>query len=200
MTVRTLGTVNTKKWLIAGAAAVVVVGGLIAGVVSVATARPASTAAAGAGTSGTPQARPSGGSRGGGTVVTGDEATKVAAAVTAKDSAVTVSSVRKNADGSYLVLGTKAGQNVFYRVSADLATVTQAQGGGFGASGGPSSTAVTGDEETKVTAAVTAQDSTVTVTAVRKNADGSYTVRGTKAGQNVVYTVSADLGTVTLRG
>ena len=65
---------------------------------------------------------------------------------------------------------------------------------------GPSKTAVTSDEETKVSAAVTAQDSTPTVTSVRKNADGSYTVRGSKAGQNVVCTVSADLGTVTLRG
>ena len=144
MTVRILGIVDTKKWLLGGVAAVVVAGGLIAGLVSIATARPVSTPAASAGTSSSAQARPSGGSRDGGTVgsrdggtvVTGDEATKVSAAVTAKDSSVTVSSVRKNADGSYVVLGTKAGQNVVYRVSADLTTVTQAQGGRFGASGG----------------------------------------------------------------
>jgi hypothetical protein len=64
------------------------------------------------------------------TVVTGDEATKVSAAVTAKDSAVTVDSVRKDPDGSYDVLGTKDGAQVMFDVSADLATVTQAQGGG----------------------------------------------------------------------
>jgi hypothetical protein len=57
--------------------------------------------------------------------VTGDEATKAGAAVTAKDSAVTVTSVRKDPDGSYDVLGTKAGANVMFDVSADLATITQ---------------------------------------------------------------------------
>jgi hypothetical protein len=59
------------------------------------------------------------------TAVTGDEATKVGAAVTAKDSAVTVTSVRKDPDGSYDVLGTKAGANVMFDVSADLATITE---------------------------------------------------------------------------
>ncbi|MEP6631803.1 MAG: hypothetical protein ABJA89_15145, partial [Lapillicoccus sp.] len=59
------------------------------------------------------------------TPVTGDEATKASAAVTAKDSAVTVTSVRKDPDGSYDVLGTKAGAPVMFDVSADLATVTQ---------------------------------------------------------------------------
>ena len=59
------------------------------------------------------------------TAVTGDEATKVGAAVTVKDSAVTVTSVRKDPDGSYDVLGTKAGANVMFDVSADLATLTQ---------------------------------------------------------------------------
>lgn len=56
--------------------------------------------------------------------MTGDEATKVSAAVTAKDSTVTVTSVRKDADGSYDVLGSKNGTAVFYDVSADLGTVT----------------------------------------------------------------------------
>jgi hypothetical protein len=56
--------------------------------------------------------------------VTGDEATKVTAAVTAKDSAVTVSEVRKDADGSYDVVGTKDSKKVLYEVSADLTTVT----------------------------------------------------------------------------
>ena len=75
------------------------------------------------------------------TPVTGDEATKVSAAVTAKDSTVTVESVRKDPDGSYDVLGTKAGANVMFDVSADLATVSQAQGGpggqGHDGKGGP---------------------------------------------------------------
>jgi hypothetical protein len=58
------------------------------------------------------------------TAVTGDEATKVSAAGTAKESAVKVTSVRKDADGSYDVLGSKNGTDVFYDVSADLGTVT----------------------------------------------------------------------------
>ena len=59
------------------------------------------------------------------TAVTGAEAAKVTAAVKAKDSSVTVTGVRKDPDGSYDVLGTKAGTNVFYDVSADLTTFTQ---------------------------------------------------------------------------
>jgi hypothetical protein len=58
------------------------------------------------------------------TAVTGDELAKVTAAMKAKDSAVTVTSVRKDPDGSYDVLGTKAGANVFYDVTADLKTFT----------------------------------------------------------------------------
>jgi hypothetical protein len=87
------------------------------------------------------------------TPVTGDELTKVTAAMTAKDSSVTVTSVRKDPDGSYDVLGTKAGTNVFYDVSADLTTFTlNTGGGGSGHGGGGSSdTAVTGDELAKVT-------------------------------------------------
>lgn len=135
------------------------------------------------------------------TPVTGDEATKVSAAVTAKDSAVTVTSVRKDPDGSYDVLGTKAGANVMFDVSADLATITQAQGGGKGGGGkgGSQDTVVTGDEAAKASAAVTAKDSAVTVTEVRKDPDGSYDVLGTKAGAKVFYDVSADLQTVTAR-
>ena len=76
----------------------------------------------------TPTSSPTAGGRNGqsaDTPVTGDEATQVGAAVTAKDSAVTVTSVRKDPDGSYDVLGTKAGSNVMFDVSADLATITQ---------------------------------------------------------------------------
>jgi hypothetical protein len=57
--------------------------------------------------------------------VTGDEAAKASAAVTAKDSAVSVTSVPKDPDGSHDLLGTKAGAPVIFDVSADLATVTQ---------------------------------------------------------------------------
>ncbi|MGB4808902.1 MAG: hypothetical protein WBP39_05310 [Candidatus Phosphoribacter baldrii] len=138
------------------------------------------------------------------TPVTGDEATKVSAAVTAKDSTVTVTEVRKDPDGSYDVLGTKAGAPVMFDVSADLATITEnvgGPGGGHGGKGGPGGasqdTPVTGDEATKVSAAVTAKDSTVTVTEVRKDPDGSYDVLGTKAGAPVMFDVSADLATVT---
>jgi hypothetical protein len=73
------------------------------------------------------------GGHGGGssdTAVTGTEATKAGDAVTAKDSSVTVTSVRKDPDGSYDVLGTKAGAQVMYDVSTDLKTVTQNTGGG----------------------------------------------------------------------
>jgi len=48
---------------------------------------------------------------------------------------VTVESVRKDPDGSYDVLGTKDGQKVMFDVSADLATVSQAQGGQGGKQG-----------------------------------------------------------------
>src|SRR4051812_45024507 len=141
--------------------------------------------------------RPGGGSND--TPVPGDEATKAGAAVPAKAPAVTVTSVRKDPDGSYDVLGTKAGANVMYDVSADLATFTQStgHGGGKGHGGGSNDTAVTGDELSKVTAAVKAKDSTITVTSVRKDPDGSYDVLGTKAGANVMYDVSADLATFT---
>jgi hypothetical protein len=141
------------------------------------------------------------------TPVTGSELTKVTAAVRAKDSAVTVTSVRKDADGSYDVFGTKAGAQVMAEVSKDLKTVTvhtggpgggRGHGGGMGDPGGDH-TPVTGSELTKVTAAVKAKDSAVTVTSVRKDADGSYDVFGTKAGAPVMLDVSKDLKTITTR-
>ncbi len=185
---------NLKKLLIGGVAAVAVGGSVALGAVTVASADSSTSPSPGS-----PSATSSTGASQD-TPVTGDEATKASAAVTAKDSTVTVTSVRKDPDGSYDVLGTKAGANVMYDVSADLATVTQAQGGGKDGGGGASKdTAVTGDEATKVSAAVTAKDSAVTVTEVRKDADGSYDVLGTKAGAKVFYEVSADLGTVTAR-
>lgn len=72
--------------------------------------------------------------------VTGAEADKVIAAVKAKDSAVTVTTVRKDPDGSYDALGTKAGAQVMVQVSKDLATVsveTGGPGGPGGRHGGP---------------------------------------------------------------
>ena len=60
------------------------------------------------------------------TPVTGDEATKVTDAVRAKFADVTIDSVRKDPDGSYDALGTKAdGTKVMYDVSTDLATITE---------------------------------------------------------------------------
>ena len=151
---------------------------------------------AGYGTPGAPDAR--GGSSD--TPVTGAELTKVTAAMTAKDAAVSVTAVRKDPDGSYDVLGNKAGAPVLYDVSADL-TIFTAHTGGPGWKGGPrggfSGTAVTGAELTKVTAAMKAKDAAVSVTAVRKDPDGSYDVLGSKAGAPVMYDVSADLTTFT---
>jgi hypothetical protein len=136
------------------------------------------------------------------TPVTGDELAKVAAAVAAKDSSVTVTSVRKDPDGSYDVFGTKSGNPVRYDVSADLKTITEGGGGHGGrhGDGGTADTPVTGDELAKVTAAVTAKDSSVTVTSVRKDPDGSYDVFGTESGGPAMYEVSADLKTITQHG
>lgn len=82
-------------------------------------------------------------------------------------------------------------------------TSPEAANGGTDAScagGGPGThehTAVTGDELTSVTDAVTAHDSAVTVDSVRKDPDGSYDVLATKDGQKVMFEVSADLATIT---
>lgn len=84
--------------------------------------------------------------------------------------------------------------------STDAATATDgAQDCGPGGRGGHEHTEVTGEEATKVTAAVTAQDSAITVEQVRKDPDGSYDVLGTKAGSPVMVEVSADLATVEVR-
>ena len=65
--------------------------------------------------------------------------------------------------------------------------------------GGHSHTAVTGDELAKVTAAVKAKDSAVTVQSVQKDPDGSYDVLGTKDGTQVMLEVSKDLKTIETR-
>ncbi|KRE56458.1 hypothetical protein [Phycicoccus sp. Soil748] len=178
-----------------------------------ATNAPAASAgyALGYGQQGTaPQGGPQGdrGPGGNHTPVTGSELTKVTAAVKAKDSAVTVTSARKDEDGSYDVFGTKAGAPVRVEVSKDLKTVTvetggpgggRGHGGMGGGMGGSADTPVTGAELTKVTAAVKAKDSAVTVSSVRKDPDGSYDVLGTKAGAPVMLEVSKDLKTITTR-
>src|SRR3954452_20963247 len=67
------------------------------------------------------------------TPVTGAELSKVTAAVKANDSSVTVTSVRRDPDGSYDVFGTKAGADVMLEVSKDLKTITTGgHGGGHG--------------------------------------------------------------------
>src|SRR3954470_6660033 len=86
--------------------------------------------------SGSPGAGGPGGGASADATVTGAELAKVTAAMKAKDSAVTVTAVRKDPDGSYDVLGTKAGAPVFYDVSADLTTFTAGAGGRGGARGG----------------------------------------------------------------
>jgi hypothetical protein len=179
-----------------------VAGGVVLGVASIASADPSSPSPNASSSNGTP-----GPGRDGGTPpdtpVTGDELAKVTAAMKAKDASVTVTSVRKDPDGSYDVLGTKDGAEVFYDVGADLQTFTlngrgpgRNHGGGMPA-GRSADTPVTGDELSKVTAAMNAKDASVTVTSVRKDPDGSYDVLGTKDGAEVFYDVSADLQTFT---
>ncbi|WP_261553583.1 hypothetical protein [Frankia tisae] len=63
------------------------------------------------------------------TSLSAGELAKVTAAINAKDSLVVVTSVRKNSDGSYLVVGTRLGVTVKYIVSADLKTTTQIAAG-----------------------------------------------------------------------
>ncbi|WP_392544306.1 hypothetical protein [Oryzobacter telluris] len=73
------------------------------------------------------------------TPVTGAELAEVTAAVKAKDSAVTVTTVQKDPDGSYDVDGTKAGAAVRLEVSADLKTITTSTGRGQRGPGAPTS-------------------------------------------------------------
>jgi len=199
-----LNNIGSKVGLVvagAVAAGALVVGG--AALADAATRNSSGTAANGhGGYAGGTGASGGYGQRGGSsdTPVTGDELAKVTAAVKAKDSAVTVTRVQKDPDGSYDAFGTKSGTQVMFEVSADLKTITQGGGRGgrgHGAGGGSADTPVTGAEATKVTDAVKAKDSAVTVTAVRKDPDGSYDVLGTKSGSPVFFDVSADLKTIT---
>ena len=188
------------------AAAGVAVAGVIAAsgsaVAETTTPNPSPTATTGTGSASPgPDRQAARGGASNDTPVTGDEATKVSKAVTDKDSTVTVNSVRKDPDGSYDVLATRNGTQVMFDVSADLTTITEhTRGDGEAGSdkGGPSNdTPVTGDEATKVSKAVTDKDSTVTVSSVRKDPDGSYDVLGTRNGTQVMFDVSADLTTIT---
>lgn len=135
------------------------------------------------------------------TEVTGDEATKVTDAVKAKDSSFTAEKVLKDEDGSYDVIGKSGDTFVKYEVSSDLKTITKDEhvpGEGGPGRGGPGMNheEVTGDEATKVSDAVKAKDSAVTVEKIFKNEDGSYMVAGTKDDERVMFKVSSDLGTV----
>lgn len=139
----------TKK-VATGAAALAAAGAIVAGGAAISNASN-ETAGSGAGYDGYGQKAPegAGGDRQGDrpqgqgrhehTDVTGSEKTKVTDAVKAKDSAVTVQSVRKDPDGSYDVLGTKGGEQVMVEVSADLKTIEVRTGGpgGHGGPGGP---------------------------------------------------------------
>lgn len=70
-----------------------------------------------------------------------------------------------------------------------------------GKQGGPmhEHTEVTGDELARVTEAVTAHDSAITVERVQQDPDGSYDVFGTQDGQRVMVEVSADLASIEVR-
>jgi hypothetical protein len=107
-----------------GGPAALVAGGLVAGAVLAGTLSAGAASVTGAvnGAHGYASGE-AGGSKD--TPVTGDELAKVTAAVKGKDSAVTVTSVRKDPDASYDVFGTKSGSQVMYDVSADLKTITQ---------------------------------------------------------------------------
>ena len=76
--------------------------------------------------------------------MTGAELTKVKDAVKAKDSSVSVQSVRQDPDGSYDVFGTKDGSPVMLEVSKDLKTITENTGGHRGGHGVPAVPAVPG--------------------------------------------------------
>src|SRR5215475_1752009 len=115
-------SMKTTKRVGLDAAGVVATGVVVFGVSSLASAEtpspsPSTSYGSGAGP---------GAGRGGtqDTPVTGDELAKVTAAMKAKDSAVTVSSVRKDPDGSYEVAGRKDAATLFYNLTSDIKTST----------------------------------------------------------------------------
>ena len=115
-----------KNRILTGVAALVAAGGLIgtgAALSNAATASPTSSSTTTAAPAPDVSANPNHD-----TPVTGTSLTKVTAAVKARDSALSVTSVRMDPDGSYDVFGTKAGANVMLEVSKDLNTITQNTG------------------------------------------------------------------------
>ena len=122
-------TIGIAAATLAAAGAIGVAGAALASAADNTTATPSPTA-----TSAAPGGTNPGGGASPDTAVTGSEADKVIAAVKAKDSGVTITTVRKDPDGSYDAIGTKSGSPVFYDVSADLKTITAATGraGGHG--------------------------------------------------------------------
>ena len=139
----------SKNKVITGAAAVVTAGSLAFAGASLASADTTPSGSATSGTTTTTQQGDRDNDRGFGrgghdhTAVTGAEATKVTAAVTAKDSTVKVERVMKDPDGSYDVIGTKDGARVMVEVSVDLKTVEVRTGMGPGGRGGKDSQAPT---------------------------------------------------------
>src|SRR4051794_2140176 len=99
-------TMNKRVAL--AAAGVVTIGGVVLGAASLASADPASPSRSASSGASTESARPGRGGSSADTAVTGDELARVTAAMKAENSAVTVTGVRKDPDGSYDVLGTKA--------------------------------------------------------------------------------------------
>lgn len=115
---------NTR--LITAASGILAAAGLVAGGAALANASTPASAPAATGYYST-NAGPQGPGQGRGsndTPVTGTELTNVKDAVKAKDSAITVTQVRKDPDGSYDVFGTKSGSPVMLEVSKDLKTIT----------------------------------------------------------------------------
>jgi hypothetical protein len=105
------------------------------------------------------------------------------------------------AGGASIATAAQSGQSGISVVADQAATEDQAsqdQGGARGP-GGHQHTAVTGDEATKVSDAVTAADSTITIDSIMKDPDGSYDVHATKDGTPVMVEVSADLASVEVR-
>jgi len=137
---------NTR--LVTAASGLLAAAGLVAGGAALANASTPTSAPAATGyysaTNG-PQGGPGQGRGSNDTPVTGSELTNVKDAVKAKDSAVTVTSVRKDPDGSYDVFGTKSGSPVMLEVSKDLKTITvNTHGPGNGRGEGPGAAPSTG--------------------------------------------------------
>lgn len=195
---------RTTKIRLAIGSAALVGSGLLVGAALMGGGATAADGTTGSGSNGTSQTRPAPHEH---TAATAAETTKVKAAVKSYDSTITVTTVRKDPDGSFDVDGTKAGQLVALDVSKDLKTITERKGGpgghggpgGQGGPGGHEHTAATADETAKVTEAVKGYDSTITVEDVRKDADGSFDVFGTEGDEKVMLEVSKDLKTITER-